>query len=96
MQHNPDGGPPYVFVSYASADRDRVLPIVAALRRASVPVWIDQSGIPGGANYGAETNDGIKGATALVLLCIPASLASRNVRQEILYRARSAGEAASS
>ncbi|MDQ2785582.1 MAG: toll/interleukin-1 receptor domain-containing protein [Chloroflexota bacterium] len=84
MQHNPDGGRPYVFVSYASADRDRVLPIVAALRRAGVPVWIDQSGIPGGANYGAEINDGIKGATALVLLCTPASLASRNVRQEIL------------
>lgn len=36
---------PYVFVSYASVDRDRVLPVVAALRGAGVPVWLDQPGI---------------------------------------------------
>src|SRR5690348_183665 len=40
---------PYVFVSYASADRERMLPVVEALERAKVPVWIDRKGIHGGA-----------------------------------------------
>jgi hypothetical protein len=79
----PDYGTPYVFVSYASADRERVLPIVEALRRAGIAVWLDQQGIAGGANYGAEIADAIKGAAALVLMCSAASLASRNVKQEI-------------
>jgi hypothetical protein len=82
MQDAP--GTPYVFISYASADRERALAVVAALRGAGVPVWIDQSGIPGGALYGAEIAAGIEHAAAMVLLCTPASLASRNVRQEIL------------
>ena len=75
---------PYVFVSYASADRERVLPVVAALRSAGVAAWVDEAGIPGGANYGTEIADAVKGATAVLLLCSAAALASRNVRQEIL------------
>ena len=74
---------PYIFVSYASADRDRVLPIVEALQRAGVAVWIDREGIHGGANYGREIAEAIRGASALVLITSPLSLASRNVRQEI-------------
>jgi len=75
---------PYVFVSYASTDRDRVMPVVESLRAAGISVWIDQGGILGGGNYGAEIAAGIEHATALVLICTPASLASRNVRQEVL------------
>ncbi len=82
MQGAPDV--PYVFISYASADRERALAVVAALQRAGVTVWIDQSGIPGGALYGAEIAAGIEQAAAMILLCTPVSLASRNVRQEIL------------
>src|SRR6478735_1931779 len=74
---------PYVFVSYASADRERVLPVVAALRAAGVGAWLDQQGIAGGENYAAEIAEAIKGAAALLLLASPASLVSRNVRQEI-------------
>ena len=36
---------PYAFVSYASADRERVLPLVDALPRASIAVWLDREGI---------------------------------------------------
>ncbi|MHB8647543.1 MAG: toll/interleukin-1 receptor domain-containing protein, partial [Thermomicrobiales bacterium] len=79
----PDLTAPYVFVSYASADRDRVMPVVAALRRAGVPVWLDQHAIAGGENYALEIADAIAGCAALVLLCSAASLASRNVKQEI-------------
>ncbi len=74
---------PYAFVSYASADRERVLPLVDALTRASIAVWLDREGIRGGANYGREIAEAIKDCAALVLMTSPLSLASRNVRQEI-------------
>ncbi len=75
--------PPYIFVSYASADRERVLPVVAALERAGVGAWIDRKGIHGGANYAREIAEAIKGAAAFVLMASALSLASRNVKQEI-------------
>ncbi len=74
---------PYAFVSYASADRARVLPLVAALQHAGVAVWLDRDGIPGGENYGRAIAQAIQGAAALVLMTSPLSLASRNVKQEI-------------
>src|SRR3954447_23970140 len=76
-------GTPYLFISYASADRERVLPVVDALEGAGVAVWIDREGIHGGANYGREIAEAIKGAAALVLMASGMSLASRNVKQEI-------------
>ncbi len=75
---------PYVFVSYASADRDRVVPVIETLGRARVSVWLDQQGIAGGENYALEITEAIEHAAALVLMCSAASLASRNVRQEIV------------
>ncbi len=74
---------PYVFVSYASVDRERVLPVVERLEAAGVSVWIDREAIHGGANYALEIAEAIEGAAALLLMCSPASLASRNVKQEI-------------
>lgn len=74
----------YVFISYASVDRMRVLRVVAALQAAGIQVWMDQTDIPGGARYGSEISDGIRGCAAVALMCSPASLASRNVKQEIL------------
>jgi malate/lactate dehydrogenase len=40
---------PYVFVSYASADQERVFGIVDQLDAARVRVWIDREGIYHGA-----------------------------------------------
>ena len=78
-----DTSAPYVFISYASADRDRVMPVVAALQQTGVMVWLDQQGIAGGENYAREITEAIEHAAALVVICSPASLASRNVKQEI-------------
>ena len=75
--------PPYVFISYASADRDRVLPIVDRLEAAGVRTWIDRDGIHGGANYALEIAEAIEQTAVLILMCSEASLASRNVKQEI-------------
>ncbi len=74
---------PYVFISYASADRERVLPLVDRLEAAGVQTWIDREGIHGGANYALEIAEAIEQAAVLVLICSEASLASRNVKQEI-------------
>ena len=79
----PDTGGPYIFVSYASVDRERVTPVVAALQRAGIAVWLDQHSIAGGENYAREIAEGIEHAAALVLMCSAASMASRNVRQEV-------------
>jgi predicted ATPase len=74
---------PNVFVSYASADRERVLEIVAALQSAGVTCWLDQHDIEGGAHWGQRIAEAIAGCAAFLLLSSAASLASRNVRQEI-------------
>jgi hypothetical protein len=74
---------PYVFISYASADRERVLSLVDALLRAGVTAWLDREGIHGGASYGREIARAIRDCAALVLMTSPLSLASRNVRQEV-------------
>ena len=74
---------PYVFISYASADRERVLPLVERLEAAGVKTWIDREGIHGGANYAKVISDAIKEANVFVLMTSGAALASRNVRQEL-------------
>src|SRR5690349_540615 len=67
---------PFLFVSYASQDRANALSIASALRAAGTELWIDQTGIAGGAAYGAEIAAAIKDCRALLLLCSAASLAS--------------------
>ena len=74
---------PYAFISYASADRARVAPVIAALQGAGVPVWLDRQDIGAGENYALEIAEAIERAAVLVLCCSAASLASRNVRQEV-------------
>jgi predicted ATPase len=83
MSGNADSGQAYVFISYASADRERVLEIVAALRQADVVCWLDQHDIAGGTNWGGSIAEAIAGCVALVLMSSAASLSSRNVRQEL-------------
>ena len=74
---------PYVFLSYASADRDRALGIADRLEAAGVPVWIDRRRIEGGTTWSAEIVAGLEGSAAVVVLCSAAAMSSRNVRQEI-------------
>lgn len=46
---------PYAFVSYASADRERVESLVAALERAGVVVWLDRGASAGGRTTGGRS-----------------------------------------
>src|SRR5436853_33046 len=43
---------PYVFLSYASAERDRALAVADALEAAGISVWIDRQAIAGGPVIG--------------------------------------------
>src|SRR5256885_2320086 len=79
----PDSRAPYVFISYASADRERVLAVIEAMRAAGINCWLDQHGIEGGTNWGQEIAEAIAGCAVFVLLSSRAALASRNVRQEV-------------
>src|SRR4051812_21066354 len=72
-----------VFISYASADRSRVLPVADQLRLAGVPAWFDRSRIEGGMRWAEEIVRGIQGAKALLLMCSDAAMRSRAVRQEV-------------
>ena len=72
------------FVSYASVDRSRTMQIVEAVRAQGLEVWIDQAGIAGGTSYGTEIANALRDAEAVLLIASDASLASKNVRQEIM------------
>ena len=83
MMDQPATVPPHVFLSYASADRERALALADRLEAAGVRVWIDRTAIAGGTSWGEEIGEGIKWCAALVILCTGRAMASRNVRQEI-------------
>jgi hypothetical protein len=74
---------PYVFLSYASADRERALVVADLLEGRGISVWIDRKSIAGGTSWSAEIVEGIKSCAALVVLVTAAAMQSRNVAQEI-------------
>lgn len=79
----PAAGPSSIFISYASADRDRVLVVADALEARGIPVWVDRRSIAGGQSWSTEIVRGIKGCAVLIVACSPNSVSSRNVRQEV-------------
>ena len=74
---------PFVFLSYASVDRERAEGIARALEAAGIRVWMDRSNIAGGEYWAAEIAGAIERCAVLAVVCTPASMHSRNVRQEL-------------
>ena len=74
---------PYVFLSYTSADRDRVLALADRLETAGIRVWLDRRNLVGGMSWDAAIVRAIKDCTVFAVLCTPASVASPNVMQEL-------------
>jgi hypothetical protein len=72
-----------VFISYASADRERVVPIADQLAAAGVSVWLDRHKIEGASLWAVEIVRGIKACKVLVLMCSDESMRSWAVKQEI-------------
>jgi hypothetical protein len=81
-----------IFVSYASANRARVLEILEFVRDKGVDFWIDRDRIPGAAAWSAEIARGIKDCKLCLLVASTVSLSSENVADEIEF-AHSRGKA---
>src|SRR6478735_2083091 len=79
----PESKLPHLFLSYASEDRAIALSVADALGAAGMPVWIDRRGLSGGDLWATSITSAIRSCLAVVVLCSPASAASRNVRQEL-------------
>jgi hypothetical protein len=75
---------PDIFISYASKDADRVVPIARLLEKAGVSVWRDGDRILGGQYYGEQIVQALTHSRVVLLMCSPDSLASDNVHREML------------
>ncbi|MBQ7364675.1 MAG: leucine-rich repeat protein [Clostridia bacterium] len=79
-----EGNKPYIFVSYAHKDTDRVLPIIEALAAAGFRVWYD-AGIEAGSEWPEYIATHLEHAACVIAFLSEASIASKNCRQEINY-----------
>ena len=64
-----------IFISYASPDRDRVAPIVAALESEGWTVWWDRK-IEAGTAYDREIQESLEAARCVVVVWTESSLES--------------------
>src|SRR5713226_3801338 len=83
MAEPPGHREPYVFLSYTTRDRERVLALADRLEASGIRVWMDRRDIVGGSSWDASIVDAISHCTVFALTCSPASLASPNVQQEV-------------
>ena len=74
---------PYLFVSYATADYESAATVADGIENGGTKIWIDRQGLSGGVLWAAKITAAIRESAGLVLLCSNASMASRNVRQEV-------------
>jgi hypothetical protein len=74
---------PYIFLSYTTPDRTRVLALADRLEAAGMRVWVDRRSLVGGSSWDASIVDAISRCAVFVLTCSAISLASPNVQQEV-------------
>ena len=79
-----EGKEPYIFVSYAHKDSDRVLPLIEGLSSRGYRVWYDK-GIEAGTEWPDYIAEHLENAAAVLAFLSESSLASINCRQEIMY-----------
>jgi hypothetical protein len=73
-----------VFISYARANKQLVLPVIEAAKETGRRFWVDQDGgIGAGENWAAEIVRAIRGATGVVVMCSKAAFESDHVKREI-------------
>lgn len=79
-------GPPRtdaVFVSYARANSDVVMPVIEGASEAGRKFWIDQQGIVSGDSWAGEIVRAIKNAAGVVIMCSKAAFESDHVKREV-------------
>ena len=83
------GREPYIFVSYAHKNMDKVLPIIHLLQQNGYRVWYDE-GIDPGTEWADNIAEHLENAALLFACLSQAYMESTNCRDELLY-ARSIG-----
>lgn len=78
------GDEPYLFVSYAHRDKNRVYPLIAAWHQAGYRIWYDE-GIDPGNEWPDEVARALTNATQFLVFITPRSVESVNVRNEIHF-----------
>ena len=76
--------PDDIFISYARADRERINPIVDAMRAVGVTFWIDEGQIHAATLWSEEIVDAINNCTAMVVVLSDNSTGSDNVVKEVM------------
>lgn len=85
-----EGNEPYIFLSYSNRDREQVLRVAVALRRAGYRVWWDEA-IRGGDKISKELIDHIERCSLFLLFLSHESDKSEYCQMEFQY-ARSEGK----
>src|SRR5919109_4675204 len=78
----------HLFISYAREDRRVVDWIAAGLETSGYTVWIDRTGILGGAAWQRAIPREIRRAEAVLLVLSPHAVKSHWVRREFFYALR--------
>lgn len=73
----------YVFVSYASEDRDEVTRLVTALEAAGVPCWMAPRDVPPFSDYAEQISTAIEAGAALLLMYSASARASSHCLREV-------------
>ena len=79
-----EGTSPYLFISYAHADTDRVLPLLEELHARGFRIWYD-AGIEGGTEWPEYIAEHLLGCGCVVAFITQNALDSKNCRQEINF-----------
>ena len=79
-----EGNENYIFVSYARADSDRVMPILEALDREGFRFWYD-SAIEAGSEWPYYVEDRVANCCVMIYFVTTNSVESKNCRDEVNY-----------
>jgi len=79
-----EGPEPYIFVSYAHANKDKVYPIIKQLHEMGYRLWYDE-GIKPGKEWGDEVQRHLENATLMLLFLSPVAVERKNVRSETQF-----------
>lgn len=72
-----------IFISYSSLDREMAIWVKTQLEAHGMTCWMDQTNIPGGADYASEIPDAIEGCNFFVLLLSKEAQESQWVDKEL-------------
>ncbi len=75
--------PEAVFISYARANSQLVLPVVAEVQREGRHLWLDQENIQGGDGWAGTIVRAIRSAEGVCVMCSAAAFESDHVKREV-------------